>query len=479
MLLRTALVGVSPVERRRISALLDRRDLIMLEDSQPEGAGADLSERDLDLVLVSGTGLGEPLEPWVRKVREGADPPDVICFARDEDASRRAALLALGCLAVLNLRLSDSELRRTLQAVVRRRREEAVARLAAERMGRSRGREDLIAESVGMQESIDLARRIAGASSSVLLVGETGVGKERFARSIHSWSPRSKGPFVPVNCGAIPEGLLESELFGHEMGAFTGAARARRGHFEVAHGGTLFLDEIGELPFDLQVKLLRVLEDRNVQRLGSETLTPVDVRVVAATNRVLEEEVAHGRFRPDLFYRLAVITIVIPPLRERPEDIPALVEHYVAEFARSFGKAIPGVSGEALRSLSAYGWPGNVRELMNVLERAVLLGTGPEIGLEDLPRGLAQPGGVGSRPSPIVPQTVFSAALWDQPLRAARRDAANSFEHQYLVRLLAATGGRIGVAARRAAVNERTLYEIMRKHGLRKESFRPAAPTAS
>ncbi|MEQ9569601.1 MAG: sigma-54 dependent transcriptional regulator [Longimicrobiales bacterium] len=481
MLVRTLLHVRPESERERVNALLDRRTLVVVEaDDRPPDAS------DVDLVFVSGAGVDGDLVEWVARTQQGEAPPAVVCLTSDEDPSRRAAMLALGCLAVLNLRLSDRELRSALQTVVRRAVDQVRVRVTAERTRPDPAEDALVAASAAMRDSLDLCRRIAPADTSVLLLGETGVGKERLARNVHRWSHRSGGPFVAVNCGAIPEGLLESELFGHERGAFTGAVKGRRGHFEMAHGGTLFLDEIGELPLSLQVKLLRALDQRRIQPLGSEVSMPVDIRLIAATHRVLEQEVEAGRFRADLYYRLAVISIAVPPLRSRPEDVRALVDHYVARIARGLGRPVPTVDEGAHTALEAYHWPGNVRELMNVLERAVLLSTDRRIGRADLPAAIA---GVPAPPpnDTEAPQATASAASTvvtdpadDQPLREARRAAARAFERDYLSRLLTGTEGRVGEAARRAGVNPRTFYDLVRRHGLRKEDFRPsgASPAA-
>ena len=323
-----------------------------------------------------------------------------------------------------------------------------------------------------MREFLRLARKVVDADSSLLLLGETGTGKERLARAVHEEGRRRGGPFVAVNCGAFPETLLESELFGHEQGAFTGATQARKGYFEQADEGTLFLDEIGELPLHLQVKLLRALEERRVRRLGAERQMPVDVRLMAATNRDLEQEVEANRFRRDLYYRLAVVTLTLPPLRERVEDIPVLIETYVEQFRVALNRPIRGIQPTALAALTRYGWPGNVRELINVVERAVLLSPGPEIGVADLPRAISTPGAgvsVQGAARPAEP-----AAWRGKPLGEARREVVGAFEKAYLTDLLRATGGRIGETARQAGLSERSLYELMRRHGLRKEVFRPA-----
>ncbi|QYZ67980.1 MAG: sigma 54-interacting transcriptional regulator [Gammaproteobacteria bacterium (ex Lamellibrachia satsuma)] len=241
----------------------------------------------------------------------------------------------------------------------------------------------IIGQSEVLKSVLFRAEQVASSDTTVLLLGETGVGKELVARAIHQWSPRKARPLVKVNCASLPANLIESELFGHEKGAFTGAEAKRAGRFEVADGGTLFLDEIGELPLELQSKLLRVLQDGEFERLGSSRTIPVNVRVITATNRELEEEVRSGRFRKDLYYRLQVFPITVPPLRERREDIPLLVGAFVEKLAHKSGKSIDTVPTRAMEALQRYPWPGNVRELQNVIERAVINTQGPRLRLMD------------------------------------------------------------------------------------------------
>ena len=256
------------------------------------------------------------------------------------------------------------------------------------RFGEIVGRSDKITDILAMVE------RISGADSSVLIYGESGTGKELVARAIHNSSARAAGPFVKVNCGSLPKELVESELFGHEKGSFTGAVRLKRGKFELAEGGSIFLDEIGDIPLDTQVKLLRVLQEKEFDRVGGERTLTVDARVVAATNRPLKEMVAEGSFREDLYYRLEVIPLRLPPLRERAEDIPLLVEHFLLKKCREMNLPLRRLADDALEQLSRYPWPGNVRELENVIERTVVLADGVSVGVADLPL-IAAEGEVG------------------------------------------------------------------------------------
>ena len=246
----------------------------------------------------------------------------------------------------------------------------------------------IVGKSPAIVRIIEIMVKIADSPSNVLITGESGTGKELVARAIHNYSYRKDRPFVAINCSAIPEGLFESELFGHIKGAFTGAISAKEGLFETANGGTIFLDEIGDIPQNFQVKLLRVLEDKMFKRVGGNQDIKIDVRIVAATNKDLKKAVAEGSFREDLFYRLDVIPIEVPPLRERKEDIPLLVEHFVSKYCRILGHEVKGVSPEAMQRLTAHLWNGNVRELENVIERAITLVSGPVIELKHIEEGL-------------------------------------------------------------------------------------------
>jgi transcriptional regulator with PAS, ATPase and Fis domain len=303
-----------------------------------------------------------------------------------------------------------------------------------------------------------------------LLLGETGVGKEHLARAIHAQSPRSVGPFISVNMAAMPEQLLESELFGHEQGAFTGAIRYRRGAFELAHGGTIFLDEIGEMPLHLQAKLLSVLQDYEVKPVGGEGAIELDVRVIAATNQNLEEEIANGRFRQDLYYRLSVLMLTIPPLRHRREDIPTMVRRFMAYYRYRIGREINGIHDRALKALCDYEWPGNVRELMNVIERAILLCRTDQIGMDELPHvfhasaaeGGDAAGGTGFNWDEMVHKT----------LPEVQRIVLDEVERRYLTQLLQKTRGRIDLTAQMAGIHPRGLYNKMKRYGLRKENFK-------
>jgi two-component system response regulator AtoC len=320
---------------------------------------------------------------------------------------------------------------------------------------RTVGERPIVAASQRMVAVLELIERAAEFKATVLLTGESGTGKEVLARALHAQSARRAQAFVAVNCGAIPETLLESELFGHAKGAFTGADRARRGLFVEADGGTLFLDEIGELPLSLQVKLLRVLQEEEVRPVGDSKSRSVDVRVIAATARDLTAEVAAGRFREDLFYRLDVLRVTVPPLRERREDIPLLVDHFLGQFRASLGKPVRGIADDALARLVAYDWPGNVRELENVIERAVILANGDRLTLRELPEGVATPAETGAPEAPVP---------GDFSLNAARR----RFEAEWIRGALDAHAGNRTHAARALGISHRALLYKLKEYGLGK-----------
>jgi two-component system response regulator AtoC len=321
---------------------------------------------------------------------------------------------------------------------------------------------NLVGKSDRMRDVYRLLEQAAGLDITVLLGGETGTGKELAARAIHYHSTRKERRFVPVNCGALPPDLVESELFGHARGAFTGAATAKAGLFEEAEGGTIFLDEIGELPLATQVKLNRVLQEREIRRVGDNAAIKVDVRVVAATHRDLKTEVQAGRFREDLFYRLNVFPIRLPPLRERAEDVPLLAAHFLEKHARAMRREIGEFDPEALRLLASYPWPGNVRELENAVERAVAISSGPSILSRDLPAELAAP---ASSPSP-------GPALAAMPYREVVEQAQERVSREYLVALLTEFQGNVTRAAARAGLERESLHRLLKKHGLRSDDFK-------
>jgi len=476
MLSRILLALDDPALLRRLRRALVLPDVLVEVLNARAAIGPELARHSGDLLLISRSLLPEPAALSIQELRTLSEAPDIVVLTRAEDGEDRARLLAAGVQAVLIAQLSPPTLREVLTAILSRR--EQLETRNERALGLSPQLSDFVTSSPAMQAFMGLVHRVVASDTSLLILGETGVGKEHLARAIHAESPRASGPFVSVNCGALTETLLESELFGHEEGAFTGATRSRRGCFEMAHRGTLFLDEIGELPAHLQSKLLHVLQRREIQRLGSESKVPIDVRVVAATNRDIAEEVRARRFRNDLYYRLSVVTLSIPPLRARREDISALAEAYVEYYRQHIRRDVRRVAPDALEAIQRYPWPGNVRELVNIIERAMLLANGEAITLADLPDSLRLPAvsDAGSLPPAGVLPGLRSSADWTrEPLEDVRRRALESVERAYLSALLAETCGRIGATATRAGIQPRSLFEKMRRYGLRKEDFRAGA----
>jgi two-component system, NtrC family, response regulator PilR len=322
------------------------------------------------------------------------------------------------------------------------------------------GLDNIIGQSPKMRAIFDLIQTVAPQTSRVLITGESGTGKELVARAIHENSMRAQAPFITINCGAFPETLLESELFGYMKGAFTGANENRQGLFQAAHGGTLFMDEIGNMPLPMQVKLYRVLQEGKVRPIGSTEENDVDVRIIAATNKDFEKEIAEGRFREDLYYRLSVIPIQLPPLRERREDIPLLARHFLESFRKTMEKRIEGISPEAMRRLESYDWPGNVRELENTMERAVALETSPEITLRVLPDRIAGYSGGGSLAGANGAGAVFPTEGLDFEKEIAEA------ERRYLQGALEKTNGVRTQAADLLKISYRSFRHYAKKHNL-------------
>jgi len=431
---------------------------------------------NVDCIVIDRALLPEPEVQSVAHLHKLPDSPAIIVLSEKEDPEGRAHLLAAGCEAMLNSMLPPQTLCQTLAMILDRIRMKKVEDFAQHRATAPSRLSDFVSNSTTMQSFMHIVYRVVSSDAPLLIQGETGAGKERLARAIHAESHRSAGPFIAVNGGALPESLLESELFGHKEGAFTGATRSRRGCFELAHRGTIFLDEISEMPVHLQVKLLRVLQEYEIQPVGAEKLIKIDVRLMASTNRNLDEEIRLGRFRKDLYYRLSVVSLTVPPLRERREDIPALVKSHIAFLRPRIGGGHT-IAPEAMAALTRYSWPGNVRELINVIERAMLLCTGDEISLADLPESIS---GTISAPSPQI-RTMHdvltltadgSKPLLELPWRKTRRIFLNRLEREYLRRLLESTRGHIGQTAKMAGMQPRSLFDKMKKHGLRKEDFR-------
>ncbi len=424
------------VERdRRTLVFNDVRNDIRLDGSGMRKAGAECG-------VVLPLTMGEVFVAAIVFARTKPSPfaPDDVTVL--EDVARPVATAVANALAFEEIQRLRSQLEDENLAL----QEEIAATAAAG---------GIIGASAGLREVLERVGRVAATDSTVLITGETGTGKELVARAIHTGSPRARRALVKVNCAALAEGLIASELFGHERGAFTGALERRRGRFELAAGGTIFLDEVGELPAPVQVALLRVLQEREFERVGGSETLRTDARVVAATNRDLEEAARDGRFRTDLLFRLNVFPIRVPPLRERAEDIPLLGEYYASRYARKVGKAVRGIGEPAMAALSAYHWPGNIRELQNVVERAVILARGSVLGLSDFE--------LPSLGSESVPPPHGGAAE----------------ERQQIERALAASRGRVSGpegAAEALGVPPSTLESRIHRLGIDKHAFRRRVP---
>jgi len=480
MLYHVALAIPDELLRTALKRSLQSPEMLVHCFSGSDRAWERLIRKNADFIVIHRELIPPPVVQSITYLRQLPDRPSVIVLADQDNDEERARLVTAGCEAVLHTLLPIHSLQSTLRAIVEHKQTTRESELAVPRgMGPAR-LHDFISHSAAMRTFMNVVARVVSSEAPLLIQGETGGGKERLARAIHTEGSRSAGPFVAVNCGALPEALLESELFGHEEGAFTGATRYRRGCFELAHRGTIFLDEIGEMPLHLQVRLLRVLQEYEVQPIGSEKSIQIHVRVMASTNRNLEEEVKAGRFRRDLYYRMSVVSLTIPPLRERKEDIPALVESYINFLRPRIGPGSYEVRPEVLQALSDYNWPGNVRELINVIERAMLLCSRQEITLADLPdtvRGSSVLLPANPDNSRVPAFFHFSEEPGKNKWRTVRRKIIEHYEREYLAGVLRQSRGRIDEAARQAGIGPRALFDKMKKYQLRKEDFKsPTAP---
>jgi DNA-binding NtrC family response regulator len=443
------------------------------------GGGAAADPLAADVVLVDARTLRDP-ERCPLGMDNGMPRRPVVGVLADRPLDVDVALLRReGAATVIDFELGDEVLRRRLAALV----DEARVLASAASCGAATSDGSLLAgyrsESAAMCGLLARARRVATSNAPFLVCGETGVGKGWLTHAIHAAGARAQRPFVAVNCAALPESLVESQLFGHEAGAFTGAQGRRRGFFEQANGGTLFLDELTELPYHTQAKLLRALEEREVRPLGAERSREIDVRVVAAIGEPRRTALVQRRLRPELYFRLASITLEVPPLRERREDIPHLTQAFLEQYGAGERRFTP----EALAAFASHRWPGNVRELSAAVQRSLILCDGPWISgdqaaalLDDgLDPSESEASAAPGPPPPVaevVPIRHEQADL--EPLAMRRRRVTHEAERHYLDEILVASGGRVGLAATTAGVSPRELHRLMRRHGLRKEPYRLA-----
>jgi DNA-binding NtrC family response regulator len=453
--------GAGGLPYARLVARLQPMELRV--EKTPEVAADTLARDAWDVAIVTARagGAADALHAAVRR----ADPhlPTVVVDAQPAIETARTCLQA-GAGDYLDIGRVEADLEDSLERLLTTSRHKAAEQVLRRAVEKPYSFDDFLGTSPAMQQVYSVIDRVAGSSVDVLITGETGTGKELVARSIHRRSRRAAGPFVPVDCGAIPDALLESELFGHERGAFTGADARRMGLIECADGGTLFLDEVGELPPAVQAKLLRVLQERRVRRVGARQENAVDVRVVAATSRAIDEMVAQGEFRRDLFYRINVVRIDLPPLRARGDDIGLLAESFAQRAAQEMDRGLGGLTTDAYQVLKGYHWPGNVRELQNAVRRAIAMTRSKTAGVEDLPDDIVAAAG-----------RVVDDGLADGPADgffAQRTRHVAQFERQYLTDLLTRHSGDVSAAARDARVPRGTLYRLMKGHGIDGAAFR-------
>ncbi|MBI4817379.1 MAG: sigma-54-dependent Fis family transcriptional regulator [Deltaproteobacteria bacterium] len=449
------LVADDEVNLRKVLEAMLRREgyeVLLAEDGRQ--ALDILKTRHVDVVL---TDLRMPHVDGMTLIRQIVpNGPPVIVLTAHGTIETAVEALKLGAFHFVTKPYDKTELRNVIGAAVR------TAALAQQNPAPASESEiGIIGNSEKLRAVFRTIDKVAATPSTVLITGESGTGKELVASALHRKSPRSERPFIRINCAAIPRELIEAELFGYERGAFTGAVTAKPGRFELADGGTLFLDEIGDVPTEMQVKLLRALQESEFERVGGISTTHVDVRLVAATNRDLKADIAAGRFREDLYYRLAVVPIELPPLRERLDDMPLLVEHFRKKFNQRLDRRIESITDEAIEALKRYSWPGNIRELENVMERTILFADGGVIGEDELPETIRRDTSIpADAPISGPPRPIG-------PLKEIVRQHTETLEKALITRALEETGGNVTRAARKLAISRKALQNKMKELGLR------------
>jgi DNA-binding NtrC family response regulator len=443
---RILIVDDEESTRELFAELLQRWDYEV--DQTADGHGAlklaaethpDVIISDLVMPKLDGLAL-------VRALREEQPDTPVVIITGKGTIDAAVEAVREGVFDFVEKPLDPARLRVILQRALEKKETLHEMQVLRRRLGQVDSGVGLVGNSPPMRRAMELVEKVAPSKASVVITGQSGTGKEMVARAIHQLSPRRDKPFIAINCSAIPATLIESEMFGHERGAFTGADQRRLGAWELADGGTLFLDEVGEIPIELQAKFLRVLEEERLRRLGGKSEIAVDVRVISATNRELKDEIKGGRFREDLYFRLNVFHINLAPLKERHEDIPVLVQHFIDRFAREAGKKLHGVSPQAMKRLTDYGWPGNIRELRNTLERAVILCGSGVIEAEHLPSELAAGGG----------ESAYLKLPYGLPLR--------EIEKEYILATLTRLQNNKARTAQALGISEKTLYNKLYRY---------------
>ncbi|MFI5379215.1 MAG: sigma-54-dependent transcriptional regulator [Tepidisphaerales bacterium] len=431
----------------------------IVTESQSAGAAARLGNEDFDMLVVDIRMPGLSGVDLLRLGREHDQDLTVLMMTAFPTVETAVESMKLGAADYIVKPFLPDDLLAMVRRLLEQRELAGENRLLRRQVERPYAFANIIGNSPAMQAVFEAIGRVAETDADVLILGQTGTGKELVARAIHQGSPRHSARFVPVDCGSIPEELLESEFFGHERGAFTGAHSRSLGLLEFANKGTFFLDEIGELSPRLQAKLLRVLQERKIRRVGGTEEIDLDVRVIAATSRNIEQEIKEQRFRLDLYYRINVGRIELPPLRERKGDIPLLARHFVERYAREMGREEPGLDPDVVELLQAYPWPGNVRELQNVIKRTLAMSRGTTLLPEDLPDSIVAPEGRGAAPG-------------SRSFFGRREEHIGAFEKSYLENLLTSLNGDVAAAARDAQLPRGTLYRLLKKHGLDPADFR-------
>ena len=429
-------------------ALADRYDVLVADEAQK--AGAILEAQPVDVLLTDLRMPGDDGLKLLRRAGSLSNPPVSIMMTAYGSIENAVEAMKAGAYHYVTKPVNLDELELVIGRALKSRQIEAENVNLHEQLDQKFGLENLIGQSPAMLQMFDIIRQVAPTRASVLITGETGTGKELVAHAVHNLSPRKAGPFVAVHAAALPTTLLESELFGHEKGAFTGAVERRAGRFEMADGGTIFLDEVGELEPAMQVKLLRVLEERRFERVGGNKTLEVDVRLVAATNRDLKKMVTEGKFRDDLFYRLSVVTVNLPPLRERRDDVPLLVTAFNRQYSQENNTPVREITQEAVNLLMAYDWPGNVRELRNAIEQMVVLARGDRLTVRDIPAAIRSGADLTkiSVVRPGVTMTVEEA------------------ERQLIIQALKETDGNRTKAADKIGMSRRTLHRKLKEYHL-------------
>jgi DNA-binding NtrC family response regulator len=458
---RILVVDDEPEMVENLTRLLRRAGYRLLGTTDAERALALLESERPDLLLTDLKMPGIDGLELIRRARELDPTLPVIVITAFASIDSAVAAIKAGAFDYLPKTFSLDELTVVVERALRQRALGVENQNLRAQLAAALGLENVIGQSPAMAQVFELVKKAARSEANILILGDSGTGKELIARAVHANSPRAAHAFIPVDCASLPENLLESELFGHEKGAFTGAVRTKPGLMEMADGGTLFLDEIGELPLGLQSKLLRALQERQIRRVGGTGLVDVNTRVVSATNRNIREAIAKGEFREELYYRINVIEIRLPPLRERVGDVPLLVHAFLKRYGQG---RVTACDGSAMAVLEAYRWPGNVRELQNVVERACALADGGTLTLDDLPDHVRDG---GQRPvgGPAPPDARLDAG--SLPLKDAKEQWMGVLEASYLRELLERHHGNISAAAKDAGIDRKTFHRLVTKHGIR------------